>query len=187
MQCPKDRTVALVDRTLMEQLVVKHCSKCEGDWIPATDYRTWQAEHPQTAKDTEILDKLIELAGEPAPSDAKAAFCPECGTYLARAKVSLKTPFYLERCLSCGGFWCDRGEWEILEQVGLHRALERLFSSGWQALAREREQIAHERQAIFDKLGTDLATQVLALAEALEQHPHGEFAVAYLMRRFDHE
>jgi Zn-finger nucleic acid-binding protein len=171
----------------MEQVVAKHCPQCEGHWIPATDYQAWQAEHPQTTQDADILDKLVELSAEPAPLDAKAAFCPECGTYLARAKVSLKTPLYLERCLSCGGFWCDRGEWEILEQVGLHRSLERLFSSGWQALAREREQIAHERQAVFDKLGKDLATRFFALAKELEQHPHGEFAAAYLMRQFDPE
>ncbi|MBL1176587.1 zf-TFIIB domain-containing protein [Pantanalinema sp. GBBB05] len=187
MQCPKDRKVELIDRPLIEQLTVKHCPECEGHWIPSLAYQTWQATHPQTAKDTEILDKLVVLSGEPAPLDAKAAFCPECGTYLARAKVSLKTPIYLERCLSCGGFWCDRGEWEILEHVGLHRSIERLFSSGWQALAREREQIAHERQAMFDKLGPDLATRIFALAEELDQHPHGEFAAAYLIRQFDHE
>jgi Zn-finger nucleic acid-binding protein len=131
------------------------------------------------------MPKTLDVDYVQSPFDTKAALCPECNCYLARARVGLKTPFYVERCPNCGGIWCDRGEWDVLEKLGLHTAIEQLFSSEWQARVKEREYAARERQATIDKLGADLAEKVFELAELLEGHPNGDFGVAYLMRRFD--
>ncbi len=131
------------------------------------------------------MPKPVDVDYTQSPLDNRAALCPECGRYLSRARVSLKSSFYVERCLSCGGIWCDYGEWDILEKMGLHTAIERLFSAEWQAKVREREMAEQEQRATIDKLGSDLAEKVFELAKLLQEHPNGDFGVAYLMRRFN--
>lgn len=184
MQCPKDRKTPLVANTLAENLPVQSCPDCKGTWIRSTDYEAWQAAQPQAALPQE-LPAVLDVDFVQSPFDTKAALCPECQHYLARAKVGLATPFYVERCPNCAGIWCDRGEWDVLEKLGLHTTIERLFSSEWQARVREKAQADQERQATIAKLGPELAAQVFELAEALKQHPNGDFGVAYLMRRFE--
>jgi Zn-finger nucleic acid-binding protein len=185
MQCPKERKITLNDGTLSEALAVKQCPDCKGTWIPSENYKAWQSERERPKTVAGLIPKTLDVEFVQSPYDAKAALCPDCGSYLARAKVGMKTPFYVERCLSCGGIWCDRGEWEALEVMGLHVAIEQLFSSEWQVLSREREHLAMEKQATVDRLGEELASRVFELAEALEKHPSGDFGVAYLMRRFE--
>jgi Zn-finger nucleic acid-binding protein len=183
VQCPKDKKIALVESTLAEDLSAKCCPDCKGTWIPAEAYESWQASQPPVQP--ELLPKALDVTFVKSPFDTKAALCPECNHYLSRAKVEIKTPFYVERCMNCGGIWCDRGEWEVLEALGLHAAIQELFSSEWQARVRETVHNQQERQATIDKLGPELAARVFELAEVLENHPNGDFGVAYLMRRLD--
>lgn len=185
MQCPKDKNITLVDGTLSNKLSVKCCSECQGNWIPGEEYQTWQTRQAQQEAKPEMLAQTLKVDFVQPPLDNKAALCPECQHYLSRAKVHYRTPFYVERCTYCGGVWCDKGEWEVLEKLGLHTNIEQMFSSEWQMRAREQEYAEKERQATIDKLGPEVATMVFALAEVLEQHPNGEFGVTYLMRRFD--
>jgi Zn-finger nucleic acid-binding protein len=185
VDCPKERNVGLVDGVLSQKLAVQHCPGCQGNWIPAANYASWKDSQPESEDLTTLVDRALEMTCESAPLDARAALCPECNCYLVRARISLKPPFYIERCPNCKGIWCDRGEWEALEQVGLHRVVDRLFVREWQTLVREREQLAQERRATVEKLGAELADRIFELAEVLEKHPYGDFGVAYLMRRFD--
>ncbi|MGA9380177.1 MAG: zf-TFIIB domain-containing protein, partial [Phormidium sp.] len=108
MQCPKDQRVTLVDGTLSDNLAVKHCPDCQGNWISVTDYEAWvvsQAEKSAAPKLT--ARSVIDLNFVPSPHDNRAALCPECQHYLTRAKVFYKRAFYVERCTHCGGIWCD--------------------------------------------------------------------------------
>jgi Zn-finger nucleic acid-binding protein len=103
-----------------------------------------------------------------------------------RGRITLQQgSFYVERCPNCNGIWCDGGEWEILQQLDLHTHIDYIFSADWQALVRDLEHGERERQATIDKLGVDIAQRLFELAELLEQHPNGDFGVAYLMRRVD--
>lgn len=181
MQCPKDKKVELVSSLLAADLVVQCCPDCKGTWIPASEYESWQSQQPQTEK---AFPKTLDVDYTQSPLDTRAALCPECNHYLARARVGLKNPFYVERCPNCGGIWCDYGEWDVLEKIGMHTAIEQLFTSEWQTRVKEQEHIERERQATIEKLGEDLAQQLFVLAEQLESHPNGDFGVAYLMRRF---
>jgi Zn-finger nucleic acid-binding protein len=185
VQCPKEKTVALVHGKLSGQLAVGHCPNCQGNWIPAETYESWQEGKSLPENESVLIDRCLNVDYVPSLLDMQAALCPECNGYLTRARVSLKTPFYVERCPNCRGIWCDRGEWELLEQLGLNLILHRFFSNHWQTLTREREQFALERRATIEKLGLDLAERIFALAEELGKHPNGDFGVAYLMRRFD--
>jgi len=183
VQCPKCKTVTLLDGILDEKFAVKYCQSCKGTWIPASEYEAWQTTQPYSYVSPDLLSGTLDVDYVQSPFDTKAALCPECRRYLARAKVNLKTPFYVERCTHCRGIWCDYGEWEILEQLGLHTTIEQLFTNEWQSRVRERQFFDQERQATIDKLGPELAEQVFELAEELEKHPNGDFGVAYLMRR----
>lgn len=186
MHCPKRNQTTLIEQILTPNLAAQYCPDCEGYWIPAEAYEAWQASQHGAAPEPATLVQSLDMDFVPAALDRKAALCPECRHYLARARVGLKQPFYLERCPNCGGIWCDRGEWQVLEQLGLHADIEQLFSSEWQARVRELEQQEQERRATIDKLGPELANRVFELAEYLRNHPNGDFGVAYLMRRFDH-
>ncbi|MGD1902213.1 MAG: zf-TFIIB domain-containing protein [Geitlerinemataceae cyanobacterium] len=187
MQSPKDRQVSLTEETQPDGLRVYRCPSTEGVWVDRADYATWQeslnaAEPP---KMTEIVRRLEASDASPAPEDGRAALCPVTGRLLIRARVDTPTPFYVERAPEEGGFWLDRGEWEILTQLGLHVRLDVLFSSEWQAKLRDCQQVERQKQATTDKLGKDLAQQVFELADALRAHPNGDFGVAYLMQQFD--
>ncbi|MBD2102167.1 zf-TFIIB domain-containing protein [Leptolyngbya sp. FACHB-261] len=188
MQCPKDKKISLLDGVLSGNLPVKCCPDCKGTWIPAFEYREWLATQPEpvakSPNDFPIPALMVDFVQ--SPLDTKAALCPDCGRYLSRARVGFGTPFYVERCLDCGGIWCDYGEWEVLEKLGLQTTIAQMFSAEWQMRVRENEQAQRERRLMIERLGEDLASQVFDLARVLEVHPHGDFAVAYLMRRFDH-
>jgi Zn-finger nucleic acid-binding protein len=185
VQCPKCKNVTLLDGILDENLAVQYCQECKGTWIPASEYEDWQARQRYNYNPVvpDSASRTLNVDFVQSPFDTKAALCPECQRYLSRAKVNLKTPFYVERCMHCRGIWCDYGEWDILERLGLHTTIEQLFSNEWQTKARSHRFSEQERQATIDKLGIELAERVFELAEALEKHPNGDFGVAYLMRR----
>ncbi len=168
-------------------LLTKHCQECAGEWIPGHNYQTWRSQHPGSAPNPDVLAKNYHLSYNPGSLDAKAAPCPECERLMARAKISLRQPFYLEHCLTCGGIWCDRGEWEILERLNFHTNIPQLFSGSWQASARASHMNELERQAVIDKVGVEMAQRVFDLSDILAKHPNGDFAAAYLMRRFERE
>jgi hypothetical protein len=73
----------------------------------------------------------------------------------------------------------------MLQTLGLDRALHYIFADSWQAQIKELDAVQRERQATIDKLGSELAAQVFDLADQLQNHPNGDFGVAYMMRRFD--
>ncbi len=182
MHCPKCRKIELKDSLLSDELEVKSCQECKGNWIPTEHYQGWKAKQPKTAIAVRTLTQKLDVDFVQSPYDAKAALCPNCGKYLSRAKVSLNTPFYVERCNDCG-IWCDHGEWEILTQLGLSNTIEKLFSREWQAKVQKAQHYHKERQALVEKIGSELAQEIFALAEVLKDHPQGDFALAYMMRR----
>lgn len=183
MKCPKCSKAELVDETLDRDLAVKHCRECKGHWIPAESYATWQEKQSPAPAAPDALLENLNIAFGQSPLDTRAALCPECQRYLSRAKIKLKTPFFIDRCNQCGGVWCDCGEWDILAQLGLHTAIEQLFERKWQMQMREQQQVRSEQQSMAEKMGPELAEQIFAIADSLSQHPHGEFALAYLMRK----
>ncbi|MEB3178775.1 MAG: zf-TFIIB domain-containing protein [Nostocaceae cyanobacterium] len=182
MRCPKCRT-DLLQGTFRSSLGAHYCPECVGIWISAREYEPWQAHQPQYSAAPQWLAQSLDVQFKLSPHDGKAALCPECNRILSRTKVSLKTPFYLERCANCGGIWCDGGEWEVLEHLELHASIPQLCSQEWQVQIQKYQQIEKDREALVERFGVDLADLVFALADNLEHHPHADFAVAYLVRR----
>ncbi|MEM9153323.1 MAG: zf-TFIIB domain-containing protein [Cyanobacteria bacterium P01_F01_bin.3] len=187
MHCPKEPTSELTSTQLTEGLDVKCCPSCSGNWIPKFNYQHWQALNAGLEAIPEpVLPLTLETDYQAAPLDGRAGLCPECGTYLKRSRINLKsTAFYVERCPICEGMWCDRGEWEVFEALGLHIQIPIVFHPDWQASVREMEHVERQRLAVIDKLGPEIASRIFELSDLIEGHPHGDFAVAYLMRKFD--
>lgn len=186
MKSPKTNT-ELEDATLNDSIPVKYCAESEGFWLPAREYENWLSRVPAWyARQTETIPHQFMFTDYvPSPFDSKAGLCPECSIYLARAKVNVKNAFYVERCNSCGGIWFDPGEWQILEELKLHIRINTLFSSQWQALARQKQQDMTARQTLIDKLGPEVADYVFQLADILAENPEGDCAAAYILKKFE--
>jgi len=187
VQCPKCKNVTLLDSVLDKDLAVHYCQNCKGTWIPSGEYEAWQERQPHKPANRAMvptsISRRLKVDFVQSAFDTKAGLCPECKHYLSRAKVNLETPFYVERCMYCRGIWCDYGEWDILEKLGLNTTIERLFSHEWESQVRSYQYFEQERRATIEKLGNELAMRVFELAELLENHPNGDFGVAYLVRR----
>lgn len=187
MLCPKDRETELEQKPVGDGLMALHCPTCQGSWIESEDYLAWQETQDTALPDASVLNPVLDPEFEPSLEDVQAALCPVCQHYLSRSRIGFSQSFFLERCKNCGGFWCDRGEWDLLTRLGLNTHLEHLFTPTWQDSVRHREQQLTERRVLIEKVGEALANQVFDMAAQLEGHPNGDFAVAYLMRRFDGE
>ncbi|MEL7314301.1 MAG: zf-TFIIB domain-containing protein [Cyanobacteria bacterium J06559_3] len=189
MKCPKEPKARLTDGTLAPDLEAKCCPDCGGAWIPPENYIVWQKQRGIDRDQEPQVDVLPSEAGVSfaiSPLDNRAALCPDCGHYLVRGRVVLRdSMFFVERCPNCKGYWCDRGEWEILQQLKLDTHLENIFSDLWQNQVKELEATERERRATVEKLGEAIASKIFELADLLEKHPNGDFGVAYLMRRFE--
>lgn len=182
MQCPKCGNPELKDLELTEGLMSHHCDQCGGDWLDWERYQQWQ----YTQEKPSVLNVALELKTKdftPSETDGKAALSPDARRYMSRVKIPTSPPFYIERCPESLGFWCDRQEWAMLKELGLHVSLEHLFTSEWQHKVRDRQHAVSERQALIQKLGQDLADEVFKLGEKLAEAENGDFAVAYLARQ----
>ncbi|MGD1853520.1 MAG: zf-TFIIB domain-containing protein [Leptolyngbyaceae cyanobacterium] len=188
MLCPKHPQEPLLTGQLVEGLKAHSCPTCKGAWVPAEDYQAWQASQADPALTIGSLTVPInrELDYQPSRYDSRAGLCPSCGFYLVRGRINLKTAaFFIERCPGCKGIWCDEGEWDTLEKLGLAAYIPALFTDEWHTHARLAEAEFRERTATAEKLGPEIAEKLFELAKLLEEHPSGDFGVAYLMRRFE--
>ncbi|MFP4009986.1 MAG: zf-TFIIB domain-containing protein [Spirulinaceae cyanobacterium] len=181
MKCPKCSQAELCDREISPGLTAKHCIECKGQWLRAENYEAWKAQNGTSTPPEIPVGLNIEFGR--SDLDTRAALCPECNRYLSRAKVKIKTPFFVDRCPQCGGIWCDYGEWDALTQLGLNTCIEHLFEPKWQNQFRQKQQLRSEHEAMVEKMGVDMANRLFALADDLAEHPHGEYALAYLMRK----
>ncbi|GGA51293.1 zf-TFIIB domain-containing protein [Okeania sp. KiyG1] len=187
MKSPK-YDVDLEDAVLNDVIPVKYCPESEGFWISGKNYEAWLESLPSWYVPEEILPYNQFEDFVPSPFDSKAGLCPECGTYLSRIKINIKTPFYIERCLHDGGIWFDDAEeWKILESLGLHTKIHEMFSSQWQTKVRLHQQEMINRQTVIDKLGEEIAEYVFQLADILEDNSHGDCAATYMLRRFENK
>ncbi len=189
VQCPKETKVELQAGTLPGGLVAHCCPDCGGAWIRPEHYLDWQdrlkidREEPPTVA---VLPSHVDLDFSGSPLDNRAALCPDCKHYLVRGRVQLKQKvFFVERCPNCKGYWCDGGEWSALQSLQLDRHLDYIFTDQWQAQVKALDFAMRERAATVEKLGDEIAAKIFELAELLENHPNGDFGVAYLMRRFE--
>ena len=188
-QCPKELKTELTAGTLAGGLVAQCCPDCGGAWIRPEHYAEWQTEQgvdPDAEPYVAQVPSQLSTDFTPTSLDNRAALCPDCKHYLVRGRIQLQElMFFVERCPNCQGYWCDRGEWEELQQLQLDQHLNYIFNDQWQAQVKALDLAIREKAATIEKLGPEIADKIFELATLLEDHPNGDFGVAYLMRRFE--
>lgn len=66
-------------------------------------------------RDKELLQKLKTKPGPQANPEVPRMLCPKCG---GRLKELTFRNVLIDECTVCGGIWLDKGELEVLTELG---------------------------------------------------------------------
>jgi Zn-finger nucleic acid-binding protein len=129
------------------------------------------------------LEAPVEKAPSPvlaSNADRRTGPCPFGHGLMGRARVELDTPFYLERCVHCGGVWFDAGEWQRLATSHLLGSLLEFWTPAWRWRSQQETARKAERDRLAMRLGPKLFEKLQALATTLNNHPARDEALAFL-------
>lgn len=131
MQCPlcKKHTMSPVD--LAPGLAGLACGVCSGVWLERVRYDAWRAKLPG------YLPETATPVQEGVADSRQAKICPQCGHLLLPYRVGHGLSFSIDYCGTCGGVWCDPGEWDAIKAKNLHDNLPDIVSRHWQAAVRQ--------------------------------------------------
>ena len=147
------------------------CQTCKGIWLKEVG----ESNLPE-----EFLSNQAGYFDKENVLDSKTGLCPEGHGVMTRAKIPGDEPYYLEKCMKCGGIWFDKGELEKLVEDNLLDLLSEFWTASW----RRQQLKAMDRQTYLrineEKLGPEIFTQVLSLAKQIQQHPEKIRAISLL-------
>ncbi len=173
MKCPKCQTESLTwAPTLPDAGSPRVCTMCRGLWVEQSLYL-----HPEARAVAEERPAGRRVAGDP---DLKAGLCPHDHGLLARTRVGLEPPFYLDRCARCGGIWFDSGEWDRLAHTPLLDCLPQLWTRSWRRRQRAAEARADHLAWARRRFGAELLAELQGLARRLEGDAARSEALAFL-------
>lgn len=182
LNCPVCKTVVLASGTLDGSLVAHPCPQCGGQWIAPKDYWAWLETRNVTTPEPPAAENPVDL---PVKQDEKPKFCPDCGRFMRRHKVGHGVSFIMDRCGTCGGFWLDANEWEVLASRHIHERLHFVASDAWQAeVARQEREKGHER-IVREKLGAEDLERIKQIKAWIEGHPRKAELYAVLLDKKD--
>jgi len=163
---------------LEEGLKAYRCPETGGHYIPAVAYMRWLSGLPaRTPQLPAAADPALTL--EP-PSESPAYCCPETATLMIRYKVGHGFKFSIDRSIT-GGIWLDQGEWESLRSRNFHDEIHLMFTTPWQREALREEVSASRRTRLEERIGSELLGHLDSLKSTLENHPHRDEIIAYLI------
>lgn len=176
MNCPVCKTLRLEYLESDEPPQRLVCGECGGQWVKSFQYWKWLRAHGDNLpeKPPEEGDQL------PVADSTRAKLCPECGHFLARAKVGHEVDFHIDRCGFCGGLWFDKNEWEILRSRNLHDDVHFVFSSAWQHQVADEEHKQTHLARIEKILGSADLAKVKQFKEWSEAHPKRNTITSFL-------
>jgi Zn-finger nucleic acid-binding protein len=143
MKCPACHNISLVFKELDEGLPVHGCARCEGVWIKDSHYWKWLKDQGATLSEKPNSETL-QL---PVKETKEIKVCPGCGHFLTKRDVGHGVEFHVDRCLTCGGIWLDKNEWEVLKSRNLHDEIHQIFSAAWQREIRQ-----HAKDVAYEEL-----------------------------------
>lgn len=177
--CPKcqDRNLVQVAVHLFadQRQAPWRCPGCHGIWLLESSI-----EH---LRESGVVEQLDSGDTTRRDQDHKTGICPEGHGIMTRARVAWEDPYYLERCIRCGGIWFDAGEWNRLASDNLLEQLDRLWTPGWRRRLSHDQSEAQRRADLRTAFGSDLLEQLDAVAEALAGRHDAAIALAYLRAR----
>lgn len=177
MRCPVCANETLAARELQPDVVAQKCAGCGGLWLSSPQFANW-IDAVQAGK---AAGATIATALAPINEPKTAKICPECGHLMTRYKVGHALSFSLDRCGNCGGSWFDGNEWETLKSGELWNQVHLIFSPAWQNRVRQAEQTEQLLAQFAAKLGPLDFAETERVKAWLDQHPHREAILAYLM------
>ena len=169
MQCPKCKIEELRKN---EHQSAYFCKKCQGMWLVDAgipEYSEFSSEDSGSSTDSPENDKVTGL-------------CPSGHGIMIRAKVDLAEPFYLEKCVVCGGIWFDKGEAQRIGGSIFLEHLSELWSRAWQHKQRKEQSRRRFLEINQKLLGDDAFQTIMALALKLRNHPEKGRAMALLQQ-----
>jgi Zn-finger nucleic acid-binding protein len=176
--CPVCKTIPLGTAPLEPDLVGHPCPQCRGNWIAPKDYWKWVEAKGPMSPELPPAEHPLDL---PVKETETPKFCPDCGRFLRRHRIGHGMNFSLDRCGTCGGFWLDANEWEILKSRHVHDRLHFVASDAWQAeVARQERERGHE-QIVREKLGAEDLEKIKAIKVWIEAHPRKAELYAVLL------
>jgi Zn-finger nucleic acid-binding protein len=101
---------------------------------------------------------------------------------MIRARVDIDEPFYLEKCVACGGIWFDKGERRKIIEGNFTEHLKDLWSRSWQSKQRKEQSRTRFLEINEEVLGKEVFQAIIELAEQLKQHPEKGRAIALLQQ-----
>jgi Zn-finger nucleic acid-binding protein len=173
MKCPVCKSNSLKEQELVEGLQSWHCLTCQGNWLKSFQFWNWI----ETKKET--LSIPVENVQLELQDNTDAKVCIECSHILRKFKVSHDLDFYIDRCMTCGGIWFDRNEWQAMSQKGLQKQIHLIFSANWQHQIKEAEYKSSLKELYREKLKGDF-DEVIRVKEWLKSHPQKVDIYAFL-------
>ena len=175
MKSPVGKRCVMQKTNLEDGLVAYECPDTKGIYITLEGYWNWLKKQPERLAHLPVGDEgscVIE-------TEAKAKICPESGTIMMRCKVGHDFDFYIDRSRT-GGVWLDAGEWESLKSRNFHDELHLIFTEPWQQQVRDQQAQKMTAKMLDEKLGAELLLEIENIKSKLKDHPHKDFAIAYL-------
>lgn len=102
------------------------CDNCHGQWIYLTDYLKWQSSTNQKSTPSVNVELHID-------ETKRALICPVSGTLMTKYKFLHDSNNKIDLSAGANAFWLDKGEWELLKNIGLAHEINSVFTSAWQA------------------------------------------------------
>ena len=174
MQCPICNKQRMVPVDLASDLTGLTCSACSGVWLDRTKYEAWRTKQSGDLPE-ETMSAQIGVA-----DTRKTKICPQCAHLLLPYRVGHGLSFAIDYCGSCGGIWCDRGEWDALKAKNLHDNLHDIVSQHWQTAVRQASVQESIEQVYVRHLGPAVYAKALEVRAWLREQPQKSLILAYL-------
>lgn len=162
-------------------LPVERCSQCSGVWLNMDDYRNWR----NSQKDIDEATYFAEVDLDELSLESDARICPKTGRLMTKVKVSNDAPFRLDYSAAAQGVWLDKGEWDGLHKLGLHKQLDAILGERWQRELRSelsRERMAKRERERFGDVAYD---ELVRIREWLKNKKNSSEMIAFLNAKLD--
>ena len=178
MKCQQCKNSTLESKELEPGLLVGHCTRCEGDFLSLFYYRHWASS--QEADESSPGDDSACQTIEPEDT-ATALTCPKCSRLMMKYRLGLEQSNKVDFCAHCDEVWLDKGEWQLLKDLGLHMRLPSVVSEHWQTELNKQYQAQMTRSRYEKILGVDDFAKVSAFKQWLNTHPEQAQIRLYLL------
>lgn len=184
MKSPVEPSTSLVQREIEPGLIAYTCPKSGGIWIDHKHYWDWLLKQPGFPKSTPAISDL------PVPdtdTHNKPLISPESGRLMTKYRVGHALNFRIDHDSVSGGFWLDKGEYDLIRTRNLHDELHLICSPEYQ---QELAQI--QAKAVFDKriqglLGPNKCDLIRQLASVIDTPETESLVIAYLNQCLDEQ